>query len=173
MKLGPGREFDRLRAVARALGERAPDLGDDCALLPLDDSVLVLSTDSSVENVHFRLDWIEPAEAGWRSAASALSDLAAEGAEPLGLLAALVVPDRASDEDVTAFMSGVGGAGAAAGAPVLGGDLSSGAEWSAAITVIGRSRAPVTRAGARQGDGLWVTGVLGGPRAALQAWRRG
>jgi thiamine-monophosphate kinase len=45
--------------------------------------------------------------------------------------------------------------------------------WSVAVTVVGRTRAPVTRGGAEPGDRLWVSGTLGGARAALEAWRRG
>ncbi len=67
--LGPGAEFDRIRRIARALGDRARGLGDDCALLPDDGGALAVSTDLSVEGVHFRLEWIEPAEAGWRAVA--------------------------------------------------------------------------------------------------------
>jgi len=171
--LGPGREFDRIRQIARALGRRAVELGNDCALLPAGGGTLALSTDASVEGVHFRLDWITLAEVGWRAAAAALSDLAAAGVEPAGLLAAAVVPASATDEDLVALMSGVGAAGTAVGAPVIGGDLSSGPLWMVTITVIGRGTSPVTRAGARPGDGLWVTGTLGGARAALEAWRRG
>jgi thiamine-monophosphate kinase len=58
-------------------------------------------------------------------------------------------------------------------AVVLGGDLASGPVWSVAVTVVGRTRAPVMRAGAEPGDELWVTGNLGGARSALEAWRRG
>ena len=47
--LGPGTEFDRIRAIARALGTRARDLGDDCALLPWGEETLALSVDLSVE----------------------------------------------------------------------------------------------------------------------------
>ena len=171
--LGPGPEFDRVRLIARTLGERAPGLGDDCALLPDGDRTLVLSTDISVEHVHFRLDWITLEESGWRSAASALSDLAAEGAEAIGLLAAITVPEHGTDGELTALASGIGEGAAAAGAPVLGGDLSRGPAWSVAVTVVGRAERPVTRAGARPGDGVWVTGALGGARAAIESWRRG
>ena len=165
-------EFERIRQIAESLGPRAHGLGDDCAVLPPGDGRLVLSTDTSVEGVHFRLDWITHREMGWRAAASALSDLAAEGAAPAGLLAAVVVPAAASDQELVAVMGGVGDAAASSGAMVIGGDLSSGPSWAATITVAGRAVRPVTRSGARPGDGVWVTGVLGAARAALEAWRR-
>jgi thiamine-monophosphate kinase len=173
LALGPGAEFDRIRELVRALGQRARGVGDDCALLPDVTGTLAVSIDVSVERVHFRLDWITAAEAGWRSAATALSDLAAEGAEPLGLLSAITVPDSGEDADLTALASGIGEAAAAVGAPVLGGDLSRGPAWSVTVTVIGRAERPVTRAGARPGDAAWVTGALGGSRAAVESWRRG
>jgi thiamine-monophosphate kinase len=171
--LGPGPEFDRIRRIARVLGDRAHCLGDDCALLPDGKGALAISTDVSVEGVHFRLDWIDPAEAGWRATAAALSDLAAEGAAPIGVLTALTVPERAAEQDLVALVGGIGDATAAAGGVVIGGDLSAGPVWSVAVTVIGRAERAVTRAGAGPGDGIWVTGVLGGARAALEAWRRG
>jgi thiamine-monophosphate kinase len=171
--LGPGAEFDRIRRIIAELGERASGLGDDCALLPVGDEFLALSTDVSVEGVHFRLDWISLEEAGWRAAAAALSDLAAEGAEPLGLLSAVTAPRGSGESELLQLMGGIGRAAEYAGAPVIGGDLSSGSEWSVAVTVVGQTRQPVTRKGARPGDGIWVTGALGGSRAALEAWRRG
>ncbi|MDQ3136302.1 MAG: AIR synthase-related protein, partial [Gemmatimonadota bacterium] len=83
------------------------------------------------------------------------------------------VPDESTDEQVVAAMAGAGAAAADAGTRVVGGDLSSGPGWSLAVTVLGWASAPITRAGVRPGDGLWVTGALGGPRAALEAWQRG
>lgn len=171
--LGPGPEFDLIRAIARALGRAAGPLDDDCALVPDGATTLALSTDIAVENVHFRRDWLAPAEIGWRAAAGGLSDLAAEGAEPIGLLAAVTAPRSLAERDLVELMRGVGDAASAAGARVLGGDLSAAPHWSVAVTVLGRAVRPVTRAGARPGDGLWVTGELGGARAALEAWLRG
>jgi thiamine-monophosphate kinase len=55
----------------------------------------------------------------------------------------------------------------------VGGDLSRGPSWVVSITVLGWAIRPVTRAGARPGDGVWVTGALGGARAAVEAWKRG
>jgi thiamine-monophosphate kinase len=148
-------------------------LGDDCALLPGRGETLAVSTDASVEGVHFRLDWLSHDEVGWRAAAAALSDLAAEGAEPVGLLAAVTVPSGSAEGDLVTLMRGVADAGASVGAPLIGGDLSAGPAWAVAITVLGWTGAPVSRGGARPGDGVWVTGALGGARAALEAWRRG
>ena len=78
-----------------------------------------------------------------------------------------------TDAQLTALMSGLGAAGDSVRAPVIGGDLSSGPGWSIAVTVLGWTARPVTRSGARPGDGLWVTGALGGARAALAALHRG
>jgi thiamine-monophosphate kinase len=171
-RLGPGREFDRVRRIAAALGARASGLGDDCAVLPSSERALIVSTDVSVEDVHFRRAWLTLEEIGWRATAAALSDLAAEGAEPAGVLVALTVPAAAADVDVTTVMTGAGAAADAVGAAVVGGDLSAGPAWSLAVTVLGWAGRPVTRAGAQPGDGVWVSGMLGGPRAALEAWRR-
>ncbi|HEX3273501.1 MAG TPA: thiamine-phosphate kinase [Gemmatimonadales bacterium] len=171
--LGPGPEFDRIRRIAAALGGQAEGLGDDCAVLPVAGPRLVASTDVSVEAVHFRREWLSLEEIGWRAAVAALSDLAADAAEAAGVLVALTSPGDAGDDEVVAVMAGAGAAAADAGAVVVGGDLSAGPGWSVAVTVLGWADAPVTRVGARPGDNLWVTGRLGSPRAALEAWLRG
>ncbi len=174
LALGPGGEFDRIRAIAAGLGGHAAGLGDDCALLAPGTGSLAVSTDASVEGVHFRLDWIRLREAGRRAAAAALSDLAAVGAGASGVLAAVVAPREAGEGELVELMLGVGEAAAAAGAPVVGGDLA-GADggWTIAVTVLGWAGRPVGRAGAVPGDRIWVSGALGGARAALEAWRRG
>lgn len=171
--LGPGPEFDRIRNIARELEGRSADLGDDAAVIPDGDGALVISTDASVEGVHFRTEWLTLEEIGWRAAAAALSDLAAMGARPAGVLAALAVPGSAAADDPALVMRGVGAAADSTGARVLGGDLASAMHWVVTVTVIGRAAKPVPRGGARPGDALWVTGALGGSRAALMAWTRG
>ncbi|MGH7584027.1 MAG: thiamine-phosphate kinase, partial [Gemmatimonadales bacterium] len=108
---------------------------------------------------------------GWRATAAALSDLAAAAAHPVGVVTAVIVPRDADPEGVVALMRGVGAAAAAAGAKVLGGDLTAGEMWAVISTVFGRAVRRMSRTGARSGDGLWVTGTLGGARAALDSWR--
>lgn len=169
--LGPGPEFDRIRAIASGLGSRAGGLGDDCALVEIGGVTLALSTDTSLEDVHFRRDWLSLEEIGWRATAASLSDLAAAGAEPIGVLAALTMPETEPESSFASIMAGAGDAVGSVGGVVLGGDLSRGSSVSLAITSIGKAPRPMRRQGARHGDGLWVTGELGGARAALMAWK--
>ena len=171
--LGPGAEFDRIRRIVTALGPAAGPIGDDCAVIPEGPGQLVVSTDLSVEGVHFRTEWLTLREIGWRAAASALSDLGAEGASTVGVLVSLGVPTQASAADPVELMAGVGEAVASTGGAVLGGDLSRADQWLGDVVVLRRAERPVTRAGARPGDGIWMSGSLGGARAALAAWRRG
>jgi len=178
LRLGAGGEFDRLRAIFAALGAAGRELGDDCALLPVGGRTLAISIDLSLEGVHFRTDWLSFREIGWRATAAALSDLAADGAAPLGVLVSLGVPwnahrvtGRASH--AVQIMSGVGAAARSVGAKVLGGDLVRSGRYLVDVCVLGLAARPVRRSGARPGDGLWVTGRLGGAGLALAALRTG
>lgn len=173
VSLGPGAEFDAVRALLARWGDRAIGIGDDGAVLDVPaGSRLVVSTDASVEDVHFRAAWLAPHEIGWRATTAALSDLAAMGAAPLGVLLALTVPARWRDR-LEGVAEGVGAAAAAVGAPIVGGDVTDGDRLALAVTVLGHAPAPLTRDGARPGDTLYVTGALGGPGAALAAWESG
>ena len=179
LHLGPGGEFDRLRAIFARLGSAGYDLGDDCALVPLWGHTLALSIDLAVEGVHFRTEWLSWPEIGWRATAAALSDLAAAGATPLGVLVSLGLPTRSAGRSTrvaTDVMGGVAAAVRAVGAVVLGGDLVRSARALVDVCVLGRVERPgrpVRRRGARPGDGVWVTGRLGGPGLALAALRAG
>lgn len=174
VRLGPGGEFDLIRRFVGAGGALHPAVllgpGDDAAVL---EGGWVISTDLTVEGVHYRKGWIGEEEVGWRAAAAALSDLAAMAAEPVGILVSMAFP-RDSGLDVAAVQRGVRAAAAKVGASVLGGDLSrSPGPLVLDLTVVGRADAPVSRAGAGPGDELWVTGRLGGSAAAVVLWRSG
>ena len=171
--LGGGREFDAVRTLLARWGDRARGVGDDAAILDVAPGArLVVSTDTSAEGVHFRAGWFTPAELGWRAATSALSDLAAMAARPLGLLFAASVPARWRDA-LPEIGDGVADAAAQVGCPIVGGDLTSGRDLVLTITVLGEAARPVTRAGALPGDVLYVTGRLGAPGRALDALLRG
>jgi thiamine-monophosphate kinase len=173
VRLGPGAEFDAVRAMVDRWGPHARGIGDDAAIVDVPPGErLVVSTDATVEQVHFRRDWLDPEEIGWRATAAALSDLAAMGAAPIGILVTLTVPSSWRDA-LAALADGIGEAGQASGTVLLGGDLTEGDRLALAITVLGHAARPLTRAGARPGDTLYVTGELGGPGAALGAWIAG
>lgn len=172
-RLGPGREFDLVRVMMARWGERARGIGDDATVLdvPTGERV-VLSTDTSLEDVHFRREWLSPEEIGWRATAAALSDLAAMAANPLGVLVALTLPPEWID-DLGALAEGIAASAADAGAPIVGGDLTRGERLAITVTVIGSAANPLRRIGAQAGDTLWVTGQLGGPALAMEAWGEG
>jgi thiamine-monophosphate kinase len=122
--LGPGREFDLVRAFLAAGGaEDNPDVtvgpGDDCAVVT--GNGIALSSDMAVEEVHFRRDWSPPEVIGYRAATAALSDLAAMAARPIGLLASLAAPENDAGEFAERLMAGVREAAGDAGGVLLGG----------------------------------------------------
>ncbi len=142
--------------------------GDDAALVR---GGMVISTDLAVEGVHFRLDWIGAEEAGFRAGAAALSDMAAMGAAPEALLVSLAVPDPSLAQ---ALQRGVRGAGDRVGVAIIGGDASrSPGPAVVDVVAVGRARTVVTRRGAETGQGVWVSGSLGGAAAAVSAWSAG
>jgi thiamine-monophosphate kinase len=178
MNLGPGKEFDRIRAIFSRLTQLLPDnapLGDDCALIAVGGTTLALSIDASLEDVHFRTDWLDFKEIGFRAAGAALSDLAADGATPLGVLVSLGVPplNGTKTDPAVEIMEGVAAMCGNLRAQVLGGDMTRSAKYTVDVCVIGRAEHPVRRAGARAGDAVWVTGYLGGAALALEKLRKG
>jgi thiamine-monophosphate kinase len=149
--------------------------GDDAAILDVKDSEVVLvSTDLSVEHVHFHREWLTWDSIGFRAVAAALSDLAAMAARPIGVLVSLAIPPEVDDRTLDEIAGGVGECLSEHGASLLGGDLSrSPGPVVFDVTVIGAAVDPVRRSGALPGDELWVSGRLGGAAAAAAAWAGG
>ncbi|MCH2170651.1 thiamine-phosphate kinase [Myxococcota bacterium] len=164
------------RAAQRAAAGSAPavvlGIGDDAAILrPRSGEEVVVSTDAFVENVHFRWRTQSARCAGRRALVASLSDLAAMGARPLGFTWALAAPADLAVKHLDGLTSGLLFEAARHGCPLVGGNVSRAGETSLTFTVIGavvRGRA-LRRGRARDGDGLYVTGTLGG--AALDVRR--
>lgn len=138
--------------------------GDDAAVLA-PAGATVATTDTLVHGPDFRLAWSSPRDLGWKAAAVNLSDVAAMGATPTGLLVALCLPPAFGTEFVAALADGFREACAelAPGCGVIGGDLTSSDTLTIALTALGAlgNRAPVLRSGARPGDELALAGELG------------
>ncbi|MEO7330280.1 MAG: thiamine-phosphate kinase [Minicystis sp.] len=160
-------------ALLRSILEGPPDprvllgIGDDAALLSPPQGLLVWTVDTAVEGVHFRRDLLTMDDIGYRATMAAASDLAAMGAAPLGLLAALILPADFSDEDLAALAHGQRTAADALGSALIGGNLARGRELSLSTTALGSAPRPLTRGGARPGDALWIAGPVGLAGAGL------
>jgi len=132
----------------------------------LDDG-LVVTQDALVEGVHFRLEWISWRDLGFRAAAVNLSDLAASGADPEGLVVTLAAPSETSVADVVELYEGL----AETGVPVIGGDTTAADALVLSVTAIGRSDRVPGRSGAKPGDAVIVTGPLGAGGVAFREGR--
>lgn len=146
-------------------------IGDDCSVLriPAGYEALV-TTDFSLEGVHFRREWHPAKSAGHRCLVRGLSDIAAMGGEPLAAFLSLAVPAKLPQRWVDDFIAGLLAVAKQFGVVLAGGDTaSSPAGILADITVIGsvpKGKA-ILRSGARPGDLVYVTGALGGAAATL------
>jgi thiamine-monophosphate kinase len=146
-------------------------IGDDCAVLrvPVGRDLLT-TTDFSLEGVHFRREWHPAESVGHRCLARGLSDIAAMGGEPLAVFVSLALPPKLPQKWVDEFTKGLLKLAQQFGVPLAGGDTAQSPSGVLAdIVVLGsvpRGKA-VLRSGARPGDRIYVTGLLGGSAAIL------
>lgn len=171
-------EFARIAAIQRRLAREREDvligIGDDAAVLAGSGASQVLTVDVAIDGVHFRRDWASWREIGHRAFVCAASDVAAMGGSGRASLLALILPRDFSDEDLAELTDGVAEGADECGAPVVGGNLGAGGELSITTTVIGQlAGAPLTRSGARVGDGVYVTGSIGGAGLGVALLERG
>ena len=163
-----GRIFPRLpHAAAALLGP-----GDDAAVIAAPDGRFVVTTDMMIHGPDFRMAWSSPQDLGWKAAASNLADVAAMGAVPSALVVAIAAPSTSPITLLEGIADGFRLACAALspGCGVVGGDLSVSPTLTLAVTAFGdlQGRAPVLRSGARVGDIVAVSGVLGMAGAGIR-----
>lgn len=155
-----------MRAIATDPAAR--ELLDDCAVLSLGSECIILTHDMMSEDVHW-LPNADPADVAWKLVASNLSDLAAKGARPLGILLGFMLGDDIWDR---AFAAGLHAALAHFGVALLGGDTitNRGDKRALGLTAIGVATCvPVpSRGGAKSGDLIYVTGTLGDALAGFE-----
>jgi len=150
-------------------------VGDDGAVLPALDGRVVASTDLLIEGRHFRRDWSAATDIGVKAAAQNMADIAAMGASPTALLFGLAVPGEVAAAWVVAVAEGMAAECGRAGAMIAGGDVTSSDSVMLAITALGTlaGRDPVTRAGAKPGDVLAISGPVGQSAAGLALLQAG
>jgi thiamine-monophosphate kinase len=147
-------------------------IGDDCAIYRPRGSAedLLFTSDMFIEGVHFLRESHRPAVAGRKALVRSLSDIAAMGGAPRFCLVSLCVPGWASGQWVDRFFDGILGLAGDTGTVLAGGDLSHGERLACDVTVCGgvpRGKA-LRRDGARPGNGIYVSGALGGSALGLE-----
>lgn len=156
-----------------------PDVvGDDAALITVaDQDQLVVTADVLVDGVHFSwglakpgLCTTSPYDAGWRAAAANLSDIAAMGAEPLGITVGLSLPPRLPVNQLDEFYQGLKDCLDRFHTPIVGGDVCRSSVMTVAIAAYGQVRPShvIGRGTARPGDVILATGYHGSSRAGLE-----
>jgi thiamine-monophosphate kinase len=171
----------RIRRVAgshpRSLNPRIlTGIGDDCAvlrLLPRQETLI--TTDLTLEGIHFRRDWHSPESVGQRCLVRGLSDIAAMGGEPVAAFLSIALPRDLPQRWVGRFLRRLVDLAANYGVGLAGGDTAeSPREILADIVVVGRAPQgkAILRSGARPGDRIYVTGELGGSAAAVGRMRK-
>jgi thiamine-monophosphate kinase len=164
-------EFGLLERLKPYLSAHAGQ--DDAAVLEDGDGFVVASCDMFVEGVHFDLAWMRAEDAGWRSLALALGDLAAKGATPWWALTSIALPNAWAVESLTGLYAGMAELAQQTNVLIAGGDMSS-TEGPAvlSIPVVGRTeKRPLARSEAQPGWAVAVTGPLGASAAALRGRR--
>jgi thiamine-monophosphate kinase len=175
MPLSERKLIERIAQASRARdGSKliATGIGDDCAVLRVPEGhEMLVTTDFSLEGVHFRREW-HPADAvGHRCLTRGLSDIASMGGEPLAAFLSLALPAELPQRWADQFVKGLLALARRFGVSLAGGDTAqSPVGVLADITVVGSVPAgqAILRSGARPGDSIYVTGELGAPVALLE-----
>ncbi len=174
-------EFRLIDQVVARLGQ-FPDAavpvgpGDDAALVTVSGGAVLVTTDLMVEGRHFRRDWSSAADVGHKVAAANLADVAAMGGVCTALVVAFAGPPELPADWAVELATGIAEEAAVVGARVVGGDTSSAAAVTVAVTALGELApgvGPVLRSGARPGNVLAVCGRLGWAAAGWAALGRG
>jgi thiamine-monophosphate kinase len=166
-------EFELLAKIRERLpldgGRVRLGSGDDAAVT-VPGGATATSVDALVDGVHFRREHASPAQIGHKAMATALSDLAAMGAEPGEAYVVLGVPGDLDEDGCIELLDGMADLAATTGTSLAGGDVTRATELFLAITVVGHGSGPdsfVGRTGARPGDVLVLTGEIGAAAAGL------
>jgi thiamine-monophosphate kinase len=169
-------EFDLINHFKKLYG--LEKVGDDCAVLPMSsDSDLLITADMLVEDVDFRLAWVNPLDLGRKALAVSLSDIAAMGGRPRWAMLSLAIPETLRNGDLLdEFYRGWHELAARFGVELVGGDISSIEGKFVVDSIVGgdcEKGKAILRSTAKAGDLIYVSGSLGGSAAGLELLESG
>ncbi len=160
--------ISRLREIFATSDPRVEvGIGDDAAVVAGTDKRQVMTTDMAVEGLHFRTDWSTAFEIGRKVTAANAADILAMGATPDFLLVALALTGDEDFKWVEDLAKGIKFEADLAGLQVIGGDLSRSEKIVISISATGHCDVPVTRTGAKVGDGIYLSSLTGWSAAGL------
>ena len=176
-------ELERIERIRRSAGKAKGmtlGIGDDCAIFqPKPGEELLFTTDMLIEGVHFLRDTHSPADIGHKALARGLSDIAAMGGVPKFCLLSLAVPPSTTDRWLDRFYKGLLNLAKRTQTPLAGGDLAHADKITCDIIVCGSTPTgtALRRSGAKPGDQICVSGMLGGSALGLAtkkgaAWKK-
>ncbi len=178
----PSKEYELINAISQTLkfsnkSSFKLGIGDDAALRICENKEqLIFTADILVENVHFSLDYMTLEEVGYKAMVANISDCAAMASRPDSAMIQLVFPKKETElkKAVIKLYQGINRASVEYDFPVIGGDISSGDHWIIGVNMTGKKKKHerlLFRKGAKIGDSLWVTGILGESSAGLEVLR--
>lgn len=174
------KEKEIIQRIGEAFRAHSPlltkGIGDDCAVFGSHDTKeWLVSTDLLVENVHFILDWHDPFKLGRKCVAVNLSDIAAMGGTPHFVLFSLSLPDHIDESWLVRWQEGAASILEQYECSLIGGDTTTGEILTINVVILGRGEINeiIYRSGAREGQDVYVTGLLGSSAAGLEILKKG
>ena len=170
MKLSRIGEFALINRISKIIGKPSINIvkgiGDDAAVIkPSKNKLLVITTDTLIEDIHFSFDYFSFYDLGWKSLAASLSDIASMGAIPTAAVVSIGIPSKIEVRDIDGFYKGMKKLADKYKVSIAGGDtVSSPDKVYISVTLLGEvsKKNLLLRRGAKPGDLIMVTGDLGG-----------
>ena len=173
--LGDVGEFGLIkRLFAKATGKDVvAGMGDDAAVVKVGGKLMLLSTDSLVDGVHFRFDWFSNEEIGRKAIEVNVSDIHAMGGVARYVLVSIIAPSRFPVKRIEGIYSGMRAACKRHGVSLVGGNVARGKEFSLSLSIVGEvsNKDLKLRSGAKPGDFIFVSDQLGYGAAGLALYR--
>lgn len=165
-----GGEFALIKRISRKIKDKSvlTQIGDDTAVVRVGGKLLLLTTDTLVEDDHFSLRWSTPFQIGIKAMEINVSDIAANAGKPRYALISLCLTEATDVEFVDELYRGIYSVAKRYGFEIVGGNLTHGKQIVIDVAMIGETKKPVLRSGAKLGDLICVTGDLGKSKAGLE-----